>query len=107
LQRGVGERWDEKGEKPRSEPEIIAPSDATSRTARVRVSVDRRGTERIYIAQPGPLGFILVVLVTAILLAVMFVLLFGAFLILTPIVLFFAAGLIVAGLVRGYFQRGR
>lgn len=103
----MGERWDEKGEEPRSEPEIIAPGDVRSRSERVRVFVDRDGTERIYIAQPSPLGFILVVLVTAILLAVMLLLLFSAFLILTPIVVFFVAAGIIAGLVRGYFQRRR
>lgn len=67
--------------------------------------VERHGTERTYTAQPSPLGFILMALVTAILLAVMLVLLFGAFLILTPIVVLFVAAVIIAGLLRGYFQR--
>lgn len=71
----------------------------------MRVSIDAHGTERVYVAKLGPLGIILAVLTTGILLAVMLILLFGAFLIWMPLVIFFIAGVIVAGLLRAYFQR--
>jgi hypothetical protein len=96
------------GEKPRSEPEIIPPEHAgrtAQGTPRMRVFVDTRGTERVYIAKPGPLGIILVILITGILSAVMLILLLGAFLIWLPVVVLLVAAAIIAGLLRRYFQR--
>jgi hypothetical protein len=96
------------GEKPRSEPEIIPPKHV-GRTAqgapRMRVFVDTRGTERVYIAKPGPLGIILVILIASILSAVMLVLLLSAFLIAMPVVVLLIVAAIVAGLLRSYFRR--
>ena len=44
-----------RGEKPRSEPEIIPPDQAERRTAqdtpRTRVFIDTHGTERVYVAK--------------------------------------------------------
>ena len=47
----------------------------------MRVFVDTHDTKRVYIAHPGSLGTILVILITGLLLAVFFVLLLGAMLI--------------------------
>ena len=71
----------------------------------MRIFIDKRGTERVYIAKPGPLGIILVTLVTGILSAVMLILLLGAFLIWIPVVVLLVAAAVIAGLLRGYFQR--
>ena len=82
-------------EEPRSEPEIIPPGHAERRTEHVRV----------YIANPGPLGTILIILIVGLLSAVLLVLLLGALLIWLPVVVLFATATIVAGLLRVYFQR--
>jgi hypothetical protein len=96
-------------EKPRSEPEIIPPDHAGRRSAhgssRARIFVDTHGTERVFIATPGPLGIILVALIAGILSAVLLILLLGAFLIWVPLVVFFVAGAIVSGILRRKFRR--
>jgi hypothetical protein len=94
-----------KVEKPRSEPEIIPPDDVEHRSSRARVFLDTHGTERVYIATPGPLGVILTILMTAILFMVMLALLLGALLFWLPLVIFFIAGAIIAGFLRAYFRR--
>jgi hypothetical protein len=101
VQNDIGGRLSGQVEKPRSEPEIIARDDEGTRSERMHAF---SGTGRIYFVKPSPLGFILVVLTTAILSAAMLVLLFGAFLFLAPIVVLFVAGMIIAGFLRGYFQ---
>jgi hypothetical protein len=101
----MGERPKPQGEEPRSEPEIIPPGHAERGTPRMRVFVDTRSTERIYVAKPGPLGIILVILITGLLSTLMLVLVLGAFLIVLPAVVLFVAAAIVAGLLRDYFQR--
>jgi hypothetical protein len=97
------------GEKPRSEPEILPPEHTGARTAygrpRMRIFVDTRGTERVYVARLRPLGIILIALTTGILLVVMFVLLLSAFLIWIPIVVLLVTAAIIAGLLRDYFRR--
>ena len=88
-----------------SEPEIILPGQDTPR---MRAFVDTRSTERVYIAKPGPLGtisIILVILITSLLSAAMLVLLLGALLMVLPAVILFVAAVIVVGLLRVYFQR--
>src|SRR5262245_4200222 len=84
------------GEEPRSEPEVIPPDHA------------ERGTEsvRVYVATPGPLGTILVVLIVGLLSAVLLVLLLGALLVWLPVVVLFVTGAIIVGLLRVHF-RGR
>ena len=105
----MGQQPKPQAEEPRSEPEIIPP-DRTGRrsehtSSRARVFVNSHGTERIYIATPGPLGIILVVLVAGILSAVLLILLLGAFLIWVPLLAFFIAGAVVAGILRRKFWR--
>jgi uncharacterized integral membrane protein len=89
-----------KGEEPRSEPEIIPPGDAergrfNARTEHVRV----------YVAKPGPLGAILMILIVGLLSAAMLTLLLGAFLFALPVIVLFVTAAIVAGMLRVYFQR--
>lgn len=91
--------------KPHSEPEIIPPGDTERGAPQVRVFVDTHDTKRVYIAHPGSLGTILVILITGLLLAVFFVLLLGAMLIWLPAMILLATAVIVVGLVRMYFQR--
>ena len=97
-----------RGEKPQSEPEIIPPDHAGSQRTwgaqRTRVFTDSHGTEHVYVARVGPLGVILIILVTAILLAVMFTLLLGVFLIWLPLLFFFIAGAIIIASVRAFFK---
>ena len=83
------------GKEPRSEPEIIPPGHAERGSERVRV----------YIAKPGPLGTILVILIVGLLSAALLVLLLGALLIWLPVVVLFVTGAIVVGLLRVYFRR--
>src|SRR5262249_32442693 len=72
-------------EDPHSQPEVLPPGQA------------ERGTEhvRVYIAKPGPLGTILVVLIVGLLSAVFLLLLLGALLIWLPVVVLFVTGAIV------------
>ena len=71
----------------------------------MRIFVDRRGTEHVYVARLRPLGIILVALTTGILLAVMLILLLSAFLIWIPVVVLLVTAAIIAGPLRGYFKR--
>jgi hypothetical protein len=84
------------------EPEIIPPEQDAPR---MRVFVDKRSTERVYIAKPGPLGIILVILITSLLSAAMLVLLLGALLTVLPALILFVAAVMVVGLLRVYFRR--
>ncbi len=93
------------GETPRSEPEIIPPGRDPRDPRRERVFVDERGTERVYIARIGPLGVVLVLLVTAILLAVLLALVLGALVIWLPLVILFAVGAIIVAVLREHFWR--
>ena len=67
--------------------------------------VNTRSTERVYIAKPGPLGTVLVILITSLLSAAILVLLLGALLMVLPAVILFVAAVIVFGQLRVYFQR--
>ncbi len=102
LRKMVGE-----SKKPRSEPEIIPPDDARRRQSkpRMHVFVDTRGTERVYIGKPSPLGIILITLITAILIAVLLVFLLGTFLIVAPLLALIVAVAIIVGIMRGFFLR--
>ena len=105
----VDKRPEPQGEKPRSEPEIIPPEHTGARSAqgrpRMRIFVDTRSTESVYVARLRPLGIILIALTTGILLAVMFVLLLSAFLIWIPVVVLLVTAAIIAGLLHEYFKR--
>jgi hypothetical protein len=93
------------GGTPRSEPEIIPPDCDPRDARRERVFVDERGTERVYVARIGPLGVILVVLVTAILSGVLLALLLGALVIWLPLVILFAVGAIIVAVLQKHFWR--
>jgi hypothetical protein len=103
----MGQQPKQQAEEQRSEPEIIPPDHTGQRSAhtssRARVFINSHGTERIYIATPGPLGIILVALVASILSAVLLILLLGAFLIWLPLLVFFIAGAVVSGILRRKF----
>ena len=71
----------------------------------MRTFVNTRSTERVYIAKPGPLGTILVILITSLVTAAMLVVLLGALLMVLPAVILFVAAVIAVGLLRVYFQR--
>jgi hypothetical protein len=71
----------------------------------MRVFVDMRGTEHVYVARLRPLGIILLTLTIGLLSAVMFIVLLGALFIWMPIVVLGVAAAIIAGLLRGYFHR--
>jgi hypothetical protein len=88
----------------RPKPEIIPPNGTERGAPRGRIFADTHATERVYIARPTSFGTILVILITGLLLAVLFVLLLGALLIWLPAVILFATAVIVVGLVRAYFQ---
>jgi hypothetical protein len=96
-------------DKPQSEPEIIPPVQARRGAARgearTRVFVESGAAERVYVARTGPLGFILFVLITAVLSAVMLALLLGALLFVLPLLVLFVAGAIVVVIARAYFSR--
>lgn len=93
-------------DEPQAEPEIIPPDRAGRRTHRTHTFTDAYGTERVYVARLSPFGSILVVLITAILLAVMLVLLLGALVIWLPLLVFFVAGAFIVAILRAYFKRG-
>jgi hypothetical protein len=83
------------GDRPRSEPEIIPPD----RNA--------HGTQRVHVVRLGPLGTILVVLITAILAAVILALLLGVLLVWLPLLVLFIAGAVIVAILKTYFGRGR
>jgi hypothetical protein len=83
------------------EPEIIPPG---QNTPRMRAFVDTRSTERVYIAKPGLLGTIRMILITSLLSAAILVLMLGALLMVLPAIILFVAAVIVVGLLRVYFQ---
>src|SRR4029077_11655130 len=68
------------------EPEILPPG---KDTPQMRAFIDTRSTERVYIAKPGLLGTILVILITSLLSAAILVLLLGALLMVLPAVILF------------------
>ena len=95
------------GDKPRSEPEIIPP-DRTARGAHRREGfTGAHGSARIHVVRLGPLGTILVVLITAILAAVMLALLLGVLLVWLPLLVLFIAGAIIVAILKTYFGRTR
>ena len=97
----IDKRPNPQAEEPRSEPEIIPPDDAVMRRMRIDTA-----TGRIYVAKVGPLGVILMVLIVGLVSALMLVLLLGALLFWLPIIVLLVTAALVAGLLRGYFQRG-
>ena len=93
-----------KVEKPRSEPEIIPPNDAGHGRDQRR-AFSGRGTERVYVANIGPLGVFLAMLIAGIVFVLFVTLLLGAFLIWLPLLIAFVVGAAIAGFLRAYFRR--
>jgi uncharacterized membrane protein len=92
------------GNKPRFEPEIIPPD----RAARNKQwsDIDAHGAQRVYVMRLGPLGVILVLVITAVLSAAMLALLLGAlFLFWLPLLALIVAGVMVTMVLRTYFGR--
>ena len=89
--------------RPRVEPEIIPPGQPDPRSRR-GPSFDGRGTQRVYVAQVGPFGFV-VALVVAIILALVFLLVLGAFVVFIPLAGALLAAAVLLSLFRGAFRR--
>jgi hypothetical protein len=88
-------------ERPRSEPEIIPPKHVESRGGVKWTSFDQRGTQRIYVARPGPFSVAIMLLMLAALVAILSLVLIGTFLIWIPLAIL----LIAAALISGWWQR--
>jgi hypothetical protein len=95
------------GEQPRSEPEIIAPPRAGSRSRSSRnmwAASDSHGIHRIYVAKLGPSGLILLSLGVVFFAVCVLFLLAGALLIWIPIAAMLVVGSIVAALLRRFLR---
>jgi hypothetical protein len=94
-------------EKPRSKPEVIPPNDTRPHRGlddpRMQIIIDTPAMERVYIAKPGLLGMLFIVLITGILSAVLLVLLSAAFLVAAPLIVLLITAAVVVSLVRSYF----
>jgi hypothetical protein len=93
--------------KPRSEPEIIPPGEAAGHIHRTHIYIDADGAEHVYAARLRPFGFILVVLITALLLAVLFALMLATLAIWVPLAILFVGGAVVVRFLRTYFTQTR
>jgi uncharacterized protein (DUF697 family) len=87
-------------EKPRAEPEIILPGDLGGRPMRDGYNFDVRGTQRIYVARPGPFGIIALGLLVALTAAVISIVLLGAVLIWIPLAVLLVVAAVVSNLLR-------
>jgi hypothetical protein len=99
-------------ERPRAEPEIIPPGQSGRRGGHdertIWVSVDEQGgTQRIYVAQPGPFAIIAALVIAALVLAGIVLLLFGLVLFWVPVIILIVAGFLAAGYTRYYWRRLR
>jgi len=94
-------------ERPRSEPEIIPPDRAERRGSEyVWMTVDEHGgTQRIYLARPGPFAIIVALLLAGLVLAAIVLLLLGLVLVWIPVVVLVLAALVLAGYIRYYWAR--
>lgn len=81
----------------RPEPEIIPPGKPGGEAAKVR----------FFVAQPSPFATVLVVLITGLLLALLFIMLAGALLFVLPTLILLVIAFIVGGLLQIYFGRPR
>jgi uncharacterized protein (DUF697 family) len=84
-------------EKPRAEPEIILPSDLDGRPMREGYV---HGTQRIYVARPGPFGIVVLGLLIALIAAAIAIVLLGAVLIWIPLAVVFVVTAVVLDLLR-------
>lgn len=93
-----------RGERPRSEPEIIPPG-APLRRPRDDPFSNTFFTQRIYVTRLGPLGLIGLALAIGIVAVVLLILLVGAVLFWIPIVGLIVAAVILSGALRSGFRR--
>jgi hypothetical protein len=96
----------------RPEVEILPPDHTEPQSSvsgsRVWLSVDSHGgTQRVFIAKPGPIATILMILAFGVLLTVSFVVALGLFAILVGVAAVALSGAVVYGLVRGALKRLR
>ena len=108
----MGERPEPKIEVIRPEVEILPPDHSEPGPAggpsRVWLSVDSQGgTRRVYVAKPGPIATILLVIALGALLTVSFVVALGLFAILVGVSAVGVAGLLIYGVIRGALKRLR
>jgi Flp pilus assembly protein TadB len=68
---------------------------------------DQGGTQRIYVAQPGPFAIIAALVIAALVLAGIVLLLFGLVLVWIPVVVLVVAALLTTGYIRYYWRRLR
>jgi hypothetical protein len=88
-----------RGEKPRIEPEIILPGEAETRWDGA-AGWSSAGTQRIYVAKIGPLGFFLIALVVAAVAVLALVLALGAVLLWIPVAGLLLAIAVISGMWR-------
>ena len=97
-------------ERPRSEPEIIPPGRGGRRDGRgyVWTATDEHGgTQRIYVAQPGPFAIIAALVIAGLVLAGIVLLLLGLVLFWIPVIVLVVAALLLVGYIRYYWRRLR
>ena len=92
--------------------EILPPDhtdpESTAGQSRVWLSVDSHGgTRRVYVAKPGPIATLLLVLAFSVLLTVSFVVALGLFAIFVGISAVVVSGLLIYGLIRAALSRFR
>jgi hypothetical protein len=96
-------------ERPRAEPEIIPPGQQERRPGQPAWppasgpygAGQARGTQRIYVMRPGPLGFAVLMLALALVVALVLLIIVGTFLLWIPVV----ALLVVVGAVYRFLRR--
>jgi hypothetical protein len=108
----MGERTEPRIEVIHPQVEILPPDHVEPQSSvsgsRVWLSVDSHGgTQRVFIAKPGPIATILLVLAFAGLVTVSFVVALGLFTILVGVSAIGLAGLAVYGLIHGALKRLR
>ena len=101
----MGERPEPEIEVIRPDVEILPPDDSAQRStfgrSNIWLSVDSHGaTRRVYVAKPGPIATILLVLAFGALLTVSFVVALGIFAKLLGISAVALTGLVIYGLIR-------
>src|ERR1700738_464554 len=86
-----------------TEPEIIPPGARLRDSDAMWVSLNERGTHRIYITRLGPFSAVLLALGIGLLAALVLVLAIGTFLIWIPLVALFVTATIISALLRQSF----
>jgi hypothetical protein len=96
-------------EQPQSEPEIIPPGQSGRRRAsHIWISVDENGgTQRIYLARPGPFTIVLALAILGLIAAVMLIVLLSVALIWVPVVIVLVVAFVLSVTFRQYWWRFR